>query len=175
MADTRALSPMLLLVIVLLLAANLFRDGAATSSPSRSAPVPTRRLEQVTERLAAAVEKLDVALARQPSAAETQPRPVTLLPTPAGAPEPPPTAAQVPPKNERRIRELRLNDVESKTILRDYAFQTYADILEEFGFPDDIWLGGSEIRFVYEFPGPDGHKRNLIFAFVGGIVMGVSN
>ena len=95
--------------------------------------------------------------------------------TPASTAGPLPTADQVPPKNERRIQELRPFEVESKEILRAYAFRTYADLLAEFGFPDDIWIQTNGVQFNYEFPTPDGYERSLIFAFVDGILMGVHN
>jgi hypothetical protein len=177
MADSRAIPSILLLVIALLLAANLFRNQGEPSRSSRSAPLPTRRLEQVTERLAAAVEKLDIVLARtpEPNVVEERPGPVIVHTTPAPSAGPLPAADQIPPKNDRRIKELRPSEVESSEILRAYAFRTYSDILAEFGFPDDIWIQTNGVSFNYEFPTPDGYTRNLTFAFVGGIVVGIHN
>jgi len=178
MVASNSLSSMLLLLIALLLVALLFRGGeSAPVAGSRVASVSTGRLELVTERLAAAVEKLDLALARQPArepdAGSENPSRVVLLPASAGGATPLPAPREIRPKQMERLEKLQPEDDDAKTILRRNVFRAYGEILDEFGYPDGIWLGADAIRFHYEWGGPYGNDHHVTFAFVDGMLMGV--
>jgi len=177
MADTRSLPSMLLLLIAALLVVMLFKGNDSSSRRTRTAAVPTRRLELVTGRLAAAVEKLDLALARQPArepdAGSENPSRVVLLPASAGGATPLPAPREIRPKQMERLEKLQPEDDDAKTILRRNVFRAYGEILDEFGYPDGIWLGADAIRFHYEWGGPYGNDHHVTFAFVDGMLMGV--
>lgn len=174
MGDGRNIAFPLLGVVVLTLLVGAFLLAQREPAPPlvRSPAVSTRGLEESVDRLSKAVVRLEAAISSLPSGGservvERSTRERVVLPA-SGEPglRPP----DQPPKNAERVRQVAELEDEDVELTRRFFLWSYRDVLEHFGWPDEIWTGDM-INLVYNYVDGDNSNRNLIFQFADRVVV----
>ena len=83
------------------------------------------------------------------------------------------------PMEEQKLRALDAarrpdEDVFDQVLLKQFAFRTYREILEDFGRPTEVSVDQHGTSFEYVFTDREGGRRGISFEFVDGFVYSVS-
>ncbi len=85
------------------------------------------------------------------------------------------------PMEEQKLRALDAakrpdedDDDVDQVLLKQFAFRTYREILEDFGRPSEVYVDQQGTSFEYVFTDREGGRRGISFVFADGFVCSVS-